>query len=324
MVFALFAVVVVLLIAGLSALLSEGLGGAGIQTEWGATLAKAGAASLSAADPSAGQSEEPGQGQSGEQGQEQHEEQDAAKQPPKPANSASTFAGFWYYEAGREGRYRTFQEAHPELAASDVVWMVDANLDKPVYAETVETPDPGSMLALVSKHFSLPENYIPDDLVYVGHTQLRAEAAGALNEMISAAQADGHILWSQSGFRPFSMQAELHGAYAAQDGIETADRYSARPGFSEHQTGLVTDLNDITAAFGSRAEGQWVASHAHEYGFIVRYTNENANITAYIPEPWHIRYIGIQAANTMREQGISSFEEYWVKYVRHTPPTNQS
>ncbi|MDR3365125.1 MAG: M15 family metallopeptidase [Clostridiales Family XIII bacterium] len=232
----------------------------------------------------------------------------------------SPFEALWYYEAARAGRYDAFAAARPELAPGDVVWMVDADLDIPAYTDTHEAPDPDSLHVLVNKHFSLPDDYVPADLVDIGATMMRAEAAGAMQEMIDAAQEEGLTLWSQSGFRSYGIQVSLYNQYSARDGSEAADTYSARPGFSEHQTGLTTDLNTITDAFGDTPEGVWVAQNCWRYGYIVRYTKENTDVTLYKPEPWHMRYIGQGAAAAMRDLGILSFEEYSVKYIEHTPP----
>jgi len=220
-----------------------------------------------------------------------------------------------FYIEARSGRYEAFAAQRPLLAFDDVVWMVNVDLDKPPYEEVSEVRDPTSLTALVTKYFYLPADYSPQNLVNIGQTMMRAEAAGAMEEMINAAKAEGLRLWVQSGYRSYSIQIGLYAQYSAADGEEEADRYSARPGHSEHQTGLVADLNSITDAFGETPEGMWVAENCWQYGFIVRYTAENTEITLYKPEPWHIRYIGREAAAGMRDLGILSFEEYWVRYV---------
>jgi D-alanyl-D-alanine carboxypeptidase len=226
----------------------------------------------------------------------------------------------YYYDSTREGRYAAFAADHPELGIEDVYWMVDCDLDVSPYEDTHELPDPNDLLLLVNKHFYLPEGFAPADLVNVGNTRMRAEAGAAMQEMIEAAAADGHNIWSQSGYRSYETQVGLYRDYSARDGVEAADTYSARPGYSEHQTGLTTDLNTITDAFGGTPEGQWVAANCYQYGYIVRYTKENTDVTLYKPEPWHMRYIGRDAAKTMHEEGILSLEEYWVKYVLYRPP----
>ncbi|MCL1896446.1 MAG: M15 family metallopeptidase [Clostridiales bacterium] len=222
-----------------------------------------------------------------------------------------------YYDEALLGRYEAFSALHPELSEEDVYWMVGCDLDKPGYEDIRPVADPESLLVLVNKHFYLPQDYTPPDLINVGNTQMRAEAGEAVLEMISAAAAEGHNLWSQSGYRSYGVQSNLFSQYSARDGEAVAETYSARPGHSEHQTGLATDLNTITDAFGGTPEGIWAAENCWRFGLIVRYTNENTDIVLYRPEPWHIRYIGVEAAKRMHDEGIISFEEYWVKYVSH-------
>jgi len=223
----------------------------------------------------------------------------------------------WYYDESRAGRYEEFAGERPDLTEDEVYWMVDCDLDMPTYKYMNEVPDPNDILLLVNKHFYLPESYEPDDLISVGDTKMRKEAGEALKDMIDAASEEGHRLWSQSRYRSYSLQSRLFNDYSARDGVESAETYSARPGHSEHQTGLTTDLNTITEAFGDTGEGRWVAENSWEYGFIIRYTRENREITQFIYEPWHIRYIGKDAAADMRDKNILSFEEYWVKYVKY-------
>ena len=133
-------------------------------------------------------------------------------------------------------------------------------------------------------------------------------AQAAFDEMAADAAAQGLNLYISSAFRSYEYQDGLYNRYVAQDGQELADTYSARPGHSEHQTGLAFDLNTIDDSFANTAEGQWVAEHAHEYGFIVRYPADKVAITGYQYEPWHIRYLGDEAA-AVYESGLC-LEEY--------------
>jgi D-alanyl-D-alanine carboxypeptidase len=106
-------------------------------------------------------------------------------------------------------------------------------------------------------------------------------------------------------------------------GREAADNFSARAGHSEHHLGTAIDLVGVagtTEGFAGTPEAEWVTENAWKYGFIVRYTDENQDVTGYTPEPWHITWIGTEAAAVMHELGIGSLEEYTVKYVTHTQP----
>ncbi len=155
---------------------------------------------------------------------------------------------------------------------------------------------------IANKTYSLPENYNPGDLL--------DECADAFAEMKSAAAAEGLNIWNASGFRSYELQRSLYNRYSDRDGKDAADRYSARPGHSEHQTGLAIDLNEITNAFKDTAEGKWVAENCHRYGFILRYPEGKEAQTGYMYEPWHIRYVGIDTATSIYESGLC-LEEYY-------------
>jgi len=223
--------------------------------------------------------------------------------------------GIWFYDESRTDRYDAFAAENPVLPFEDVVWKVNVDLDQTPYEDISEAVNYDSITVLVNKFFHLPRDYSPDNLVYIGNSMMRAEAADAMNEMIDAAASYDHHLWVQSGYRSYSTQAGLFEQYTARDGVDKAETYSARPGHSEHQTGLVGDLNTISDAFGDTPEGKWVADNSWMFGFIVRYTAENTDITLYKPEPWHMRYIGKEDAEKMHDLGILSYEEYWAKYV---------
>ena len=160
------------------------------------------------------------------------------------------------------------------------------------------TTDPASPWVVVNKKRPMPAEYAPTDMVIVGTTYMRAEAAAATSQLMEAAKAEQIPLKIVSGYRSYQNQQNVYNSYVQKDGVATADTYSARPGFSEHQTGLAVDLGNINGAcsldicFADTPSGKWLAAHAHEYGFIIRYLEEKTNITGYQHEPWHIRYVG--------------------------------
>lgn len=150
-------------------------------------------------------------------------------------------------------------------------------------------------ILVVNKTYSLPKSYAPG---------WETEASPHLWEMISDAKSEGIELWMSSGYRSWYDQQYIYNGYVAEDGQEAADRYSARPGHSEHQTGLAYDLNDLSHDFGETPEGKWVAGNCYKYGFIIRYPKEKEHITGYIYEPWHIRYLGVEKATEVYESGL--------------------
>jgi len=180
-------------------------------------------------------------------------------------------------------------------------------------------------LVVVNKKYSLPIDYKPSDLVvpnvsfsYSGvleQSYMRAPAAKQMEKMFAAAKKEGVTLNAVSGFRSGARQKVLYNNYVARDGKAAADQYSARPGHSEHQTGLTFDIsapsvgNGLTAALGDTKEGKWIANNAAKFGFIVRYDRGFQSRTGYTYEPWHIRYVGVDVATQIKNNG-QTLEEY--------------
>jgi len=179
------------------------------------------------------------------------------------------------------------------------------------------TADPASLWVVVNKqHPIVPLHYVPTDLVWVAGVQVRSVEAPDLQAMIAAAKADGVRLSASTAYRSYNFQLSIHADLVSRTGSANADRYSARAGFSEHQTGLALDLRSATASacnlaacFARTVEAQWVAEHAWEYGFVVRYTADNTASTGYAAEPWHLRYVGRDLAGWIHASGVGSLEE---------------
>ncbi|WOH18274.1 M15 family metallopeptidase [Paenarthrobacter sp. GOM3] len=181
--------------------------------------------------------------------------------------------------------------------------------------------DPAGLSVLVNKSRPLnPARYAPGDLVNArGSGQyLRAEAAAWLNGLFQgAADAGTGGLAVVSGYRSYAQQQQLYAYYVSIYGQAQADLISARPGYSEHQTGLAVDVGNangscgLSTCFGDTAAGMWVAANAYKYGFIVRYPNGYTGTTGYSYEPWHLRYVGVDLANDMKRRGIPTMEHYF-------------
>lgn len=180
--------------------------------------------------------------------------------------------------------------------------------------------DPNSMIFIVNKKRSVSSSYVPSDLVYPnvngsGSRMMRREAAVALEKMFNAASKNGLYLYASSGYRSYATQSYLYNNYVSFDGVANADRYSARPGHSEHQLGLAMDITNgggLSDYFGYTSEGKWLADNAHKYGFILRYTSTKESVTGYKYEPWHFRYVGIDYATAIYSEGSeTTMEEYF-------------
>lgn len=155
-------------------------------------------------------------------------------------------------------------------------------------------------ILIANKTYRLPEDYNPG---------LDPEAESAFNTLSEAAANQGLDIYFSSGFRSYETQVRIYGSYVDSYGKESADTFSSRPGYSEHQTGLAIDVNTIDDSFAGTPEAEWLANHAHEYGFIIRYPKGKESITGYKYEPWHIRYLGVEKATEVYNSGLT-LEEF--------------
>ena len=200
----------------------------------------------------------------------------------------------------------------------------DASTDEPAQTESHIPEDldsPDSLTVIVNKQRHLPADYEPTDLVELsaefssGSQLLRQEAAEAAHAMFEAAQQDGISLTAISAYRSYDYQVELYDTYVRQYGAATTNHMSARPGYSEHQTGLSLDVDTpdgqhtLKQSFGDTAAGQWVAEHAPDFGFVIRYPEDEHDYTGFQYEPWHLRYFGEQYAQHIAEHsGVAERE----------------
>ena len=146
--------------------------------------------------------------------------------------------------------------------------------------------------------------------------KLRQVAAKALEKMFHAAEKDKIILYGVSGYRSYKRQESIYKRNVSLHGKKATDALSAKPGSSEHQTGLTIDISTasvnclLTERLGDTKEGKWIAKNAHKYGYIVRYPKNKSKITGYSYEPWHIRYVGVPVATYLHENKLT-LEEYY-------------
>ncbi|MEE8346375.1 MAG: M15 family metallopeptidase [Dehalococcoidia bacterium] len=193
----------------------------------------------------------------------------------------------------------------------------------PTQAAVPDDEDSPGLLMIVDKEHGLPSAYVPPSLVEIPpewmapglpSRLLRKEAAEALIVMLRAARAEGHELRASSAYRSYEEQATTFRYWIDQLGEEEARRVSAPPGHSEHQLGTTVDLTSASVGwqleqrFGQTPEGQWLAAHAHEYGFPLSYPQGVEEITGYTYEPWHFRYIGQDQAASWAQSGLTLVE----------------
>ncbi|MGP4076494.1 M15 family metallopeptidase [Halobacillus sp. K22] len=189
--------------------------------------------------------------------------------------------------------------------------------------------DPDSIQVVVNKNRKLPEGYTPQDLTIpdvpfyfdeeLPKKHMRKEAADALEKLFQAAEKAGQDLVAASGYRSYERQKTLFEGYIEEYGEEKAKTFSARPGTSEHQTGLAMDVTSakmsfkLDESFRETEEGAWLAEHAHEYGFIIRYPEGKQDITGYTYEPWHLRYVGKDISSDIHKSE-ETLEEFFGHY----------
>lgn len=228
-----------------------------------------------------------------------------------------------YYKVDNLERYINYYNENHSLDYENIVINVNSNLDYAFYDEYEITDTSKDTLMIVNKHYKLDESYIPDNLVVIdgehGYwNKLRADVYEEFKKMYEAAKKDNVKLFIASPYRSYSEQATLYNYYVNTDGVKNADTYSARPGFSEHHTGLAMDLipeYGLDLDTFENSDGfNWMQSNAYKYGFILRYPKDKEYITGYIYEPWHYRYVGIEAAKIIKEENIT-FEEYYEYYI---------
>lgn len=217
----------------------------------------------------------------------------------------------------------SLQRKMPELKANgEYDAPTRALLRHLLYSQYRIIKNPSDILALINKSNALPHTYEPPDLVLPNipfktegaHNLLRAEAAKALENLIAKALKEGILLGGVSGYRSYSTQAKIYKGVWEKSHIEEL-RFHARPGESEHQSGLAMDIGspnqsyELEQWFADTAEGMWLSKHAPDFGFVIRYPADKEEITGYPYEPWHFRYVGILAARQMTELNLA-LEEF--------------
>jgi len=225
-----------------------------------------------------------------------------------------------YFLEKNTARYLDYGNESNE-SSKRIISIVNSNGDKEFYTDTKSSNLDDGNLVLVNKFYHLPDGWEPNDLVVLTsrynsgkNSSMRKEAAEAFMKMSDAAMLDGITIKNASAYRSYDYQVSLYDGYVKRDGKIKADIYSARPGYSEHQTGLCTDINIIDSSFDNTKESKWLLENAYKYGFILRFPKGKEEITGYEYESWHYRYVGVKAAKIIHEDDLT-LEEYYAYYV---------
>ncbi len=219
-------------------------------------------------------------------------------------------------------------------ASSSSVPAASGGFDKNQYSIN----DPASLWVIVNKGRVLPSDYTPANLVAPSvplrlsadnsEMHLRQDASAAMVKLFTAAANDGLHLMLASGYRSYSEQTNVYNAEVQNNGQTVADQESARPGHSEHQTGLAADLEpasrncELSACFADTPEGKWLEANAYKYGFVIRYQKDKANQTGYTYEPWHIRYVGLSLAEQISKTGQTLEQFFDLPAYTYYPATS--
>ncbi len=195
------------------------------------------------------------------------------------------------------------------------------SLDKNQHSLT----EPSSSWVIVNKKNAIPLTYAPDLVVpdiklrlnqAEEQMQISRTAEPAFKEMFQNAKNDGITLVFGSGYRSSVLQKQFYDSYKVRDGQDAADTYSARPGHSEHQTGLSADITSpggechLEICWEDTPEGKWINNNAYKYGFILRYPKDKQTITGYQYEPWHVRFVGKELSDEIHNTG-QTLEEFF-------------
>ena len=224
-------------------------------------------------------------------------------------------------------RYLSYLEEEEDTSFSDVVAIVNVHADSRWYEEEFQVDTSLNELMMVNKFYTLDETYTPENLVTIpltyaygneGDNQILDYAYEKFLDMWQAANDKGYYLMVNSSYRNYEEQQQTYDNLKNTVGERKADEIAARPGHSEHQTGLVVDMTSKNSPysneFADSEEYKWLKEHAHEFGFIERYPEGKTYLTGYNPESWHWRYVGVEAATTMYEENIT-YDEYYAFYI---------
>lgn len=228
-----------------------------------------------------------------------------------------------YFICNNLQKYLEYMKLH-NTSAAEIIREVNVGLYRDHYEDMIATDVSKNYLMLVNKYYYLTGEYEPDDLENIssqcnggGNPTLRHDARVSFENLCLDAKKQGLNIYSVSAYRSYQTQVRVYNSKVQNRGKEVADTISARPGNSEHQTGLTLDVNQTSSEFAKTNEYVWLQSNAYKYGFIERYPKPDVKITGYDWEPWHYRYVGVDVATKIHDEGIT-FDEYYAYYVENS------
>lgn len=228
-----------------------------------------------------------------------------------------------YFIANNLDRYMKYNSENID----EIITNVNSNIDRQFYTDIVSSDITKGNLLIVNKYYKLEDDYYYGDLVTMSTRysissgqKLNSEAYEAFKKLVEAGEKEGLYIRNLSSYRSYSRQSAIYNSYKNEHGLEWADKWSARAGHSEHQTGLALDVTKKDMSnfdrFVDTKEFVWISENAHKFGFILRYPENKSYITGYGYEPWHYRYVGVDAATYIYENNIT-YEEYYAYFVEN-------
>ena len=222
-------------------------------------------------------------------------------------------------------KYIAYSDKNPEISLTEVIALVNVHRDQDYYENMEVTDTSIGNTMLVNKYNALSKDYEVEDLKTISKTysygdnkKLNKEAYDAFISLADDAKKEGYTILIVSSYRTYQDQEDVWKDYKASFGTKKADAYAARAGSSEHETGLaidVADYNDKNDKFEATESFKWMQTNAHKYGYILRYPKGKENITGYSYEAWHYRYVGIDTATKVYNEGIT-YDEYYEYYLK--------
>lgn len=227
-----------------------------------------------------------------------------------------------YFKRDLYKRYANYYKNNPDMTSREIVENVNCNLDYEYYTLDIKADLNKKNLILVNKYYKLDRDYEPNNLVTInkkyGRTRkIDAEVYKAFIEMYEAIEKENMNIYITSPYRSYNYQENLYNNYVKENGQTKADTFSARAGYSEHQTALAIDIaakNSLYTKFATTKEYKWMLENCYKYGFILRYPENKEKQTGYMFESWHYRYVGKKVAKYIYESGIT-YDEYYEYFM---------
>ena len=223
---------------------------------------------------------------------------------------------FPFFKENKKEEYLNYKNKN-NLSLKEAIIHVNIGLNNPFYTNTSPAKDINKITMLVNKYHYVDKNYTPTNLIKVNNMYINKEAYEAFLNMKNDIEKENMTIRIISAYRSFNYQENLYNNYLKKDEKAIVDTYSARPGYSEHHTGLAIDIDNNKLDFNKfymTKEFVWMNENSYKYGFIIRYPKDKEYITGYTYEPWHFRYVGIEIATYIKKHN-STYEEYYYEFL---------